>query len=71
MSYVLLLNIDPQITKSYPVIIGFLLAIASVTLAYYVAKISYDAIEKPMIRYGYKVSEKIELIKMANLSLKN
>ncbi|QDT96821.1 acyltransferase family protein [Gimesia aquarii] len=59
LAYSLLLFVSPEITSSYPLLLGVILAIISVTISYYVAMLSYFGVERPMIKYGAVTAEKI------------
>ncbi|QDU10402.1 acyltransferase family protein [Gimesia aquarii] len=59
LAYSLLLFVSPEITSNYPLLLGVILAIISVTISYYVAMLSYFGVERPMIKYGAVTAEKI------------
>ena len=68
LAYIMLLFVSPSITSNYPLMIGVVLAVVSVLICYFVAKLSYQYVERPMIKYGAIAAENVcQLI--GNLSM--
>ncbi|WP_339728431.1 acyltransferase [uncultured Gimesia sp.] len=68
LSYCLLLIVSPEVTGRYPLPLGILLAIVSVSICYYVSIISYQWVEQPMIKCGAITAENLTHF-ISNLSV--
>lgn len=59
IAYGLLLIIQPRISAAYPVVLSSVIALVSILISYFLAIVSYEWVELPMIRQGSLISEKL------------
>ena len=59
LAWGLLHLVSAETTANYPLPLSLLLAVVSVPLTFVVAQLSYQAVERPMIGWGARLSEKL------------
>jgi peptidoglycan/LPS O-acetylase OafA/YrhL len=60
--YGILLIIQPEISAAYPIALSSLIALVSIPISYFLAILSYEYVEAPMLRQGSLVAEKYSVV---------
>lgn len=71
LAWGLLHVVSSETTAQYPLLLSLLLAVVSVVLSFFVAQLSYQGVERPMIGWGARLAEKMtDLARLSSARLR-